>query len=220
MARCRADARHPRRSPCARSPDGLPASSDNGSDMTTTLPTVTVPLDLLRVLLAVATTDEKTGALTYRAWREQAARRAADYSLRTGAVLMVDVDRFAAVNARHGYLGADAVLWRIAQAVTTALGSDSVVGRFGGDEFVAFRPVDGLVDARRVADDARQAVADLRTRAEGPDGPRTITGVTVSVGVGVGSPVDLTRLWWAADRALYVAKRAGRNTVHVIDTAG
>lgn len=187
--------------------------------MTTTLPTVTVSLDLLRALVAVAMTDEKTGTLSYRAWREQASRRAADGSLRTGAVLMVDVDRFAAVNARHGYLGADAVLSRIAQAVTTVLGADSVVGRFGGDEFVAFRPVDGLADARRVADDARQAVADLRTRAEGPDGPRTITGVTVSIGVGVGSPVDLTRLWWAADRALYIAKRAGRNTVHVIDTA-
>jgi len=188
--------------------------------MTTTVPTVTVPLDLLRALVAVAVTDEKTGALSYRAWREQAGRRAADVSLRTGAVLMVDVDRFAAVNARDGYLGGDAVLSRIAQVVTTVLGPDSVVGRFGGDEFVAFRPVDDLADARRVADAARQSVADLRIRVEGPDEPWTITGVTVSVGVAVGSPVDLTRLWWAADRALYAAKRAGRNTVHVIDTAG
>jgi len=106
------------------------------------------------------------------------------------------------------------VLSRIAEALTTVLGPDGVVGRFGGDEFVAFRPVDGVADARRVADNARWAVAGLCVRADGPDGPQTITGVTVSIGVAVGDrpPVDVTTLWWAADRALYAAKQASRNT--------
>ena len=187
--------------------------------MTATLPTVTIPLSLLRALVAVATTDEKTGVLSYRAWREQAHRRFSDGSLRSGAVLMVDVDRFAALNARNGHLGADAVLSQIAEALTTAVGPDGAVGRFGGDEFVALRPVDGVADARRVADNARQAVADLCIPGGSPDDPRTITGVTVSIGVGVGdgSPLDLTTLWWAADRALYAAKRAGRDTVRVVD---
>ena len=134
---------------------------------------------------------------------------------------MVDVDRLAAANERDGHLGTDAVLSRIVEALITVVGPGGTVNRFRGDEFVAFRPVDDVADARRVADDARQAIADLRVRADGPDGPRTITGVTVSIGVAVaeGSPLDLTKLWWAADRALYAAKRGGRDTVHVIDTA-
>jgi len=186
----------------------------------TTLPTVTVPSGLLRELLVLVMMDEKTGALSFRAWSEQTRLRAADDAVRTGAVLVVDVDRFAVVNARVGYSASDAVLSRIAQALTAELGPDSVVGRFDSDEFVAFRPVDGLAEARQVADDARQAVADLWTSAGGRDESRVITGVTVSIGVGVGSPVDLARLWWAADRALYIVKRAGRNTVHVIHTSG
>jgi len=89
VVRRRVDACHPRRSACARWPDRSPASFDNESDMIT-LPTVTIPLDLLRALVVVAMTDEKTGVLSYRAWREQAHRRSADGSLRSAAVLMVE----------------------------------------------------------------------------------------------------------------------------------
>lgn len=123
--------------------------------MTTTLPTGTIPVDVLRALVTIATIDEKTGVLSCRAWHKQARHRSANGS---------------PVRRRRR--------------------------RFGGDEFVALRPVNDVADARREADEARRAIADLRIMAERPDGSRTITGLTASVGVAVGHgpPLDLTTM--------------------------
>ncbi len=164
-------------------------------------------------LRALAHTDELTGALSRRALRERApallARQRAGGRL--VAALMVDIDHFKGVNDRHGHPAGDAVLQRTAHLVEMNLRSDSMVTRYGGEEFAVLLPVTGLDEARAAAERLRKAIeADVVEF----DGARI--GVTISVGLALvadGEPLDaaLTR----ADKALYRAKNAGRNRVDI-----
>ena len=167
--------------------------------------------------------DERTGLLTYDAWRAWTdpaivrARRKDDYC----ALLIIDIDRLKELNDTHGHLAGDSVIAAITKVVRAEVrvhGSD-VIGRFGGDEFVVF--IDNLPDESEavvVATRVRRAVEALRVPVGAIGGPVTITGLSVSIGVasvsGAHADRNLTALLWAADRALYEAKHAGRNTVH------
>jgi two-component system cell cycle response regulator len=120
------------------------------------------------------------------------------------AVAMVDIDAFKAVNDRHGHEVGDRVLVAIGEALQRALRAEDVLGRLGGEEFVALLPDTGAEAAARTAERLRAAVA-------GADGPAR---VTASVGWAVlrhaEAPDDLVR---RADEALYAAKQEGRDRV-------
>ena len=123
------------------------------------------------------------------------------------AVLMIDIDHFKVLNDSYGHAAGDRALVAVAGAISSALRSGDVVYRYGGEEFCALLPDADLDTAAAVAERMRSAVELLDfTGAEYLDGAR----LTVSVGVGVGTPrptvVD-------ADRALYAAKTAGRNRI-------
>jgi diguanylate cyclase (GGDEF)-like protein len=119
------------------------------------------------------------------------------------AVLAIDVDSFKAVNDTHGHQAGDQALVDLAQALQAALRTHDELYRVGGDEFVALVEVAGPAAAAAIA----RRLCDAAHR----------TGRTVSVGVAVAAtgepaPAVLRR----ADAALYEAKRAGRNTVHLV----
>jgi two-component system, cell cycle response regulator len=120
------------------------------------------------------------------------------------AVAMVDIDGFKAVNDRHGQETGDRVLVAVGEALQRGLRAEDVLGRLGGEEFIALLPDTGAEAAPPAAERLRVAVA----RAAGP------VDVTASVGwavLGEGEqPDDLVR---RADDALYDAKAAGRNCV-------
>jgi diguanylate cyclase len=122
---------------------------------------------------------------------------------------MIDVDRFKALNDRHGHAAGDEVLRAIASAIAGAVREDDVPARFGGEEFAVLLRNPGLGVALDIAERVRAAVAGLDLRRQG------IVGVTVSVGVAVADHPDqpIAELLDAADRALYRAKRAGRDRV-------
>jgi diguanylate cyclase (GGDEF)-like protein/PAS domain S-box-containing protein len=138
---------------------------------------------------------------------EQALAHARRYS-RGFAVMYVDVDHFKAINDKYGHAIGDATLQEVAHRMRLATRESDTISRFGGDEFVILQPiVDGASDA---ADLARKLNVAMQE-------PVVVGGVPhkvrVSIGIALypsdGGTVDA--LMEAADRALYRAKKEGRN---------
>ena len=177
---------------------------------------------LVRHLEEAASIDGKTGLLNAVAWHAQAERLLQRGSRADGprGVLVLDLDHFKAVNDTHGHLAGDQVLAAVAGAVRGEVRERDLVGRFGGEEFVVLLagPAAGAaVELEAVAERIRSRVAQLRVEIPTPDGPLTVSGLTVSIGVAVAPAegADLRTLLQIADTALYAAKRAGRNVVRI-----
>lgn len=131
---------------------------------------------------------------------------------RSLAVVMTDIDGFKAINDTFGHVPGDAILERVSRFLMKSVRASDVVCRYGGDEFVLILPECSLEEAIRRA-------SALRLDAEkSPFGAETIvTGpITMSFGVAALPENGTTReeLLQAADQALYVSKRAGRNRVN------
>ena len=160
-----------------------------------------------------ARTDFLTGVPNRRHFLELAEQefaRAHRYG-RPFSVLMLDLDLFKSVNDRYGHRVGDLALQKLVEVCAQVLREVDVVGRLGGEEFGILLPETDAAQARQVADRLRVAVSAARVHQ--PDGGPV--QITTSVGVatfrGVDSEFDavLSR----ADRALYAAKRAGRDCV-------
>ena len=176
------------------------------------LPVVLHRLTGAGLLWQAADRDAKTGLLTSVAWTSAATRTLARAggAGREVAVVVVDLDHFKLVNDRYGHLVGDAVLLRTAETLRSGLRPDSVLARFGGEEFVVLLPDAGPDVARATAERLRAAVEGQPSAVPGQD-----LRVTASFGVACGAQVELTVLLAEADRALYAAKQAGRNRVEV-----
>jgi diguanylate cyclase (GGDEF)-like protein len=164
----------------------------------------------LRDAEARATTDALTGLPNRRYFDEYVGllarrRRAED---RVG-VLMIDIDRFKKLNDTFGHGVGDHVLREVAQAIAGAVREGDVPARFGGEEFAVLLRNPGRDIAVEVGERVRRAVSALDLRRIG------VPGVSVSVGVAVADVGDvaLEVVIDEADRALYRAKRAGRDRV-------
>jgi diguanylate cyclase (GGDEF)-like protein len=177
------------------------------------LPFVLQRLSWLRTLRLRADRDPKTGLLNAEAWRSAAEAAVQQAALGRGhvAVLMVDLDHFKQINDEHGHLAGDDVLRAVAAALQDQVRPDSLVGRFGGEEFVVLLPGADTPSAVAAAERLREAVQGLGVRR----GDRTIT---VTASVGVSAPLDENGtggLLATADDAVYAAKAAGRNRVRL-----
>ncbi len=125
---------------------------------------------------------------------------------------VIDIDHFKSLNDTYGHQRGDEVLRIVSRALLASLRQVDVVGRTGGDEFLVVFPATELEAARASADRIRAAV--LETDLHSALGAAVLGGATVSVGlarwrVGDGIGPTMER----ADRALYEAKRQGRNRV-------
>ena len=129
---------------------------------------------------------------------------------RTG-IVMVDVDRFKRVNDTYGHATGDVVLRNIATAITASVRAEDTPARFGGEEFVVILRRASAGQAADVGERIRAAVAGLSTQLLG-----VLEPVTVSVGVAVARDEEEIRaMIERADKALYEAKRRGRDRVEV-----
>ena len=167
----------------------------------------------------LATTDALTGLRNYRHFHEllllevQRARRM-QYPV---GLLMMDLDHFKLVNDRHGHPVGDLALEQVAERLRKRLRSTDVIARIGGEEFAAILPGDSLDEVAVVAEKLRQAVEELPPLQGGLVAGVESTSVTLSVGGTSLTPdvADAQLLLTCADRALYEAKRNGRNQVRL-----
>ena len=165
-------------------------------------------------LRRLARTDPLTGTFNRLALDEEGARM---FGTGAGlAVLMLDADHFKAINDRFGHAVGDRVLATLAHGMGTLLRPGDILGRVGGEEFLLLLPRSDLDDARALAEALRAHVATMSLELDGEVQP-----ISVSIGVAVRTPADrdAAALVRRADRALYEAKRAGRNRVVAADEA-
>ncbi len=160
--------------------------------------------------------DDLTGVPLRRAFIDHAnavlARRRPNET--TPALLVIDVDHFKLVNDTYGHLQGDDVLRAVVAVLRSHLRNGDVIGRYGGDEFVVLLPRTPLESAAEVAERLRVAVDQDSVMLRGKGGASI--SVTLSIGVAAAQPDDhVEAVFAAADRALYDAKRAGRNAVAV-----
>lgn len=163
---------------------------------------------------ALSMTDSLTGLSNRRHFLQGVQRELhlAQRHQQPMALLILDVDHFKRVNDLYGHSMGDQVLIEISQCCTQALRTTDLLARWGGEEFVVLLPNTHREHAHQLAERVREAVANLaqlRARSEA-------VRVTISVGVACAEPgqtVTLDVLVQTADRALYEAKRGGRNQV-------
>jgi diguanylate cyclase (GGDEF)-like protein len=162
---------------------------------------------LVEQLQKVAATDPLTGLANRRTF-EETLHRELGRSLRTRdplTLMMIDLDHFKQLNDTYGHPAGDKVLRSVAAVLARECREFDVVARYGGEEFAVIAPSCGEDDAKQLAERLRAAVTEV-------DDPSPITA---SIGIAVfrEGAADEPALVRAADRALYRAKRAGRDRV-------
>ena len=123
--------------------------------------------------------------------------------------LLIDIDHFKAINDTHGHLVGDRVITQVAAALGRELDPGTALFRYGGEEFAVLLPDASLADGGPLAERLRMAV-------EGGDFQDVAVRVSIGVAHWQAGSEPVTAALGRADRALYAAKRAGRNRV-VID---
>ena len=163
--------------------------------------------------------DSLTGALNRRAFAEVLARALADERRHhDGLALGVfDVDEFKRINDQHGHPVGDEALCGLVRVVTEALREGDVLGRLGGDEFLALATHTGAAGGDAIFERIRAVVAGTSIKTAAGD-----LSITASFGVSRWTEgVTVDGLIAAADAALYRAKSEGRNRVSLApDPAG
>jgi diguanylate cyclase (GGDEF)-like protein len=127
------------------------------------------------------------------------------------AVVMIDLDRFKAVNDTYGHPTGDVVLYETARILKETAREIDMVGRYGGEEFIAILPNTDEEEAARFAERVRTAVEAHLYRDESNEIHMTCSSGAASFPAeGVETPEELLK---SADEALYLAKESGRNRV-------
>jgi len=165
-----------------------------------------------RELEQKATTDSLTGLHNRAAFDRQLnieIERSARYK-RPMTLLMLDVDKFKSVNDTHGHLGGDVILQNVARVMREVVRETDFVARYGGEEFAVIAPETDLRQAAFLAERIRKAIEAASCAHDGKQ-------LTVTASLGVASIIDPAKpaipkiLIENADKALYEAKRTGRN---------
>jgi diguanylate cyclase (GGDEF)-like protein/PAS domain S-box-containing protein len=159
-------------------------------------------------LKILATRDPLTGCLNRRAFFQDFETQwsAALTEKVPVACIMVDIDHFKSINDRFGHATGDQVLAQTAKTIRTLVRKRDLVCRYGGEEFCILLPGLGLEEAMQVGERCRAGVA-----------AKPMGGVNVTASLGA-SAVSLgatqpSEMLDQADKALYIAKRGGRNRV-------
>jgi diguanylate cyclase (GGDEF)-like protein len=136
------------------------------------------------------------------------------------SALMIDVDHFKLFNDHYGHPAGDACLKKVTHAIKSCLHrSSDILGRYGGEEFIVLLPETDAKGAMRVAQAISEALENIQIRH---DVSPSSTYVTASIGGATclrTTGHDLEELIKNADRALYKAKRAGRNRSWIDEVA-
>jgi diguanylate cyclase (GGDEF)-like protein len=162
-------------------------------------------------LMRKASTDELTHLPNRAVIKDQLCKELEDLQTHQGSIhlIMADLDYFKQVNDRYGHLVGDIVLAGAANRIRQSLRGTDVVGRFGGEEFIILLRNKSLQQAEQIAERIRDHVASTPINANGQH-----VRITLSQGLASAAANDSAdSLIEIADKALYEAKRTGRNCV-------
>jgi diguanylate cyclase (GGDEF)-like protein len=174
-------------------------------------------LEIQKRLTELATRDGLTGL-----WNRGAILKFLEEEIEHGSrdgyatsIIMIDVDHFKAINDLHGHQAGDAVLRSVTDAVHKSVRPYDKVGRYGGDEILVVLPNCSLYQVSKIAERIRSAGAARKIRPAGRP-------IMVSLSLGCTSSEcflepEVDGLILASDKALYEAKRDGRNRVSLSD---
>ena len=183
-----------------------------GDDIAATFIDVTDTKAKERQMESIAWSDPLTGVLNRRGFERDAAQRLTDSADdATGALLFIDLNEFKDINDRYGHVVGDQLLTIAAQRLRKSLRSQDIIGRPGGDEFVALVP------------DVSAAVADKLAQrlAKALEAPYNIGSETMSCAASIGLALypanasTLTGLLREADQAMYRAKARTRGAAEL-----
>ncbi len=170
-------------------------------------------------LMERAIKDHLTG-LYNRFYFEEEGKRELERARRYNyplSLIMLDLDDFKHVNDRFGHQKGDEVLVKFAGIVKRSIRKTDMPVRYGGEEFIVLLPHTSLEEAVKVAERIRESFSKVVFR-EGDE----VFKLTVSAGVASCEPedCDLNNLLYKADKALYTAKREGKNRTVVFSHQG
>jgi diguanylate cyclase (GGDEF)-like protein len=176
---------------------------------------VNMNLDLLEYMAEtkkLAHRDPLTGLFNRRYFFEKA-RPVWEQACRSDQMLcaaMVDIDHFKRINDTYGHHVGDQAIKAMADLITSRFATPDIVSRFGGEEYCLLTSRIEPVDLFHVFEDLRRSVQEHVLQVEGLE-----VTFTASIGVCVSCKESLEEMIQAADRMLYMAKRAGRNTIRI-----
>jgi diguanylate cyclase (GGDEF)-like protein/PAS domain S-box-containing protein len=193
-------------------PDVKPDGSVAGFFGLTTDITALKALELQ--LKQLARQDTLTGLPNRRHFEERLSDLLLQHEERPFAMMLLDIDHFKAINDSHGHATGDAALKYLAECLKASVRVSDTLARLAGDEFVVLLP--GLCKRSDAEMIARKIVTNAR-RAFTMDGDTL--KITVSIGIAYASEAGVTSeaLYACADRALYNAKDANRDTFTMMD---
>lgn len=160
-------------------------------------------------LQELASVDPLTGLLNRRSFMELLTRCIRDSRPeQPGALFILDIDHFKAVNDTWGHPAGDVVLQNVARIIQNSLRKGDHTGRLGGEEFAVLLPSasgdEALMLAERIRRQLEEAIIET---------PEASIAVTISIGVALLYGHSIDSVQEAADKALYQAKHNGRNQV-------
>lgn len=156
-------------------------------------------------------TDHLTGLLSRAGFETKISeiRNRAPVDGPSSALCILDIDHFKQINDTYGHATGDKVLRELAQVLDQELRDTDLLARWGGEEFVALLPNVSAHVAQRVAGRYRKSVEDFIFSGSNNE----VLRVTISIGVSMCLQYDFETTFQSADKALYEAKRLGRNKV-------
>ena len=155
----------------------------------------------------LAITDSLTGVRNKRYLLDHGEQFLADRRNQPISAMLIDIDHFKKLNDSYGHITGDRILEALGGLLLAQLREDTLVVRFGGEEFAILLPRCTLLEAENRAESLRAQVEAMRPAGH---------AITISIGLASTSTrpdLDLTQLLTQADRALYAAKARGRNQV-------
>lgn len=177
--------------------------------------TVRSRVERARVLEALISLDSLTGLLKHSAIKDAVVRTLgrARRSNSPLTVVMLDIDHFKRVNDSYGHSVGDVVISSLAALLRQRLRTTDIIGRYGGEEFLAVLPDCTAEQARALMDDIREGFSALHFSHAGES---SSCSLTAGLAASTDHPsLDAEGLIEAADKALYEGKHDGRNQIRI-----
>jgi len=172
-------------------------------------------------VLALASHDRLTGLPNRRLFEDRLSQAVltAYRDHRAGALLLVDLDGFKAVNDSLGHGSGDQVLVRVAQRLAGLARANDTAARLGGDEFALV--LNAVASPEAAMELAHKVLAALVAPIGLDSGQHVLTGASVGVALFQGPAVEsMPALMDRADRALYTSKRSGKGLATLAEAPG